>query len=163
MAQMMAGSLSLGEPAYATDQQALFVGNGLGKSLVGRVFMGSLADRADYDGVAGCMFHDVDTDKTYVNAGSWIEVAGQVRPVSMGGTGADTAAGARASLGLGATDAPAFAAVQVADPGVESPTAAHAGMIRYKETDVESRAEMVMRVCSGDYAWVPIMVIRWEI
>jgi hypothetical protein len=74
-AAIQAGTLAIGELAFATDSKACYTYDGVGKVLVGKAVIDSLSNRPS-PGVAGRLFLDTDTNSLYIDTGAgWVGVA----------------------------------------------------------------------------------------
>lgn len=76
--QILAGSMTLGELAFATDTKLAFVYNGTSKTLVGKVLTGLLSARPTA-GITGRQYFASDTGITYIDDGtSWNAIGGRI-------------------------------------------------------------------------------------
>lgn len=74
--QIIAGTLSLGEIALATDSKSVFIGDGVGKTLIGKTIVDTYANRPSA-GKNGRLYYASDTGVLYVdNGSSWVQAGG---------------------------------------------------------------------------------------
>lgn len=75
-AEVLAGSLSLGELGFATDTKSVFIYDGVSKVMVGRSLVDTLSNRPSA-GLSGRFFFASDTSALYVDTGAtWISISG---------------------------------------------------------------------------------------
>lgn len=67
--QIIAGSLSLGEPAFSTDTKEVYVGDGVSANLIGKP-LADVASAKPPAGFAGRLFYATDENYLYVDDGS---------------------------------------------------------------------------------------------
>lgn len=78
--EVLTGSLQLGEIGFCTDTKQVFISDGIGKSLVGRVVSGLLTDRPT-PSVSGSLYYATDTNQFFVETPEyWIEISSQPNP-----------------------------------------------------------------------------------
>jgi hypothetical protein len=77
-ADLPAAEFAVGELGYATDAKAVVIGDGVGKSLVGKVFSGPPEDMAAYEQFAGCLYRRSDTGEMLLrHSGAWVAAGAQ--------------------------------------------------------------------------------------
>lgn len=78
-AAIQAGTLAIGEIAFATDTKACYTYDGVAKVLVGKATVDTLANRPAA-GMAGRLFLDTGANALYVDTGAaWISVSSSVQ------------------------------------------------------------------------------------
>jgi hypothetical protein len=72
--KILAGTMQIGELAFATDTKSLFSYDGVAKHLLGRAIVDSYVHRPA-PGISGRFFYSEDTSQLFLdNVSTWIEV-----------------------------------------------------------------------------------------